>query len=62
MNDTKSTELDVDEALRERLEEVRVRYRLANLDQTLEFLLRRGIRRSGEQLLGRRRALRIVKG
>ena len=62
MNDTKSTELIVDEALRERLAKVQVRYQLSSIEQALEFLVRRSIRRSGEQLIGRRRTLRIVKG
>ena len=62
MNNTKSTDVIVDEALRERLEEVRVRCQLASIDQALEFLLRRAIRHSDERLMGCRRTLRIVKG
>ena len=62
MNDRKSTEVDVDEALLQRLEELRALYGLPSLDHALEFLVRRSIRRSGEQLTGRRRTLRIVKG
>ena len=59
---TKSTEINVDAALAERLEDVRVQQGLHSIEHAMEFLLRRGIRRSGEQLIGRRRTLNIVKG
>ena len=62
MDKEKSTVICVDEGLSERLEAVRQQQGFETIDQAMTFLVRSRIRRNGDQLFGRGRALHIVKG
>lgn len=62
MDKEKSTDINVDGSLRERLEMVRKQQGFQTIDQAMTFLVRSRIRRNGDQLFGRGRALHIVKG
>lgn len=61
MDKEKSTVICVDEGLSERLEAVRQQQGFQTIGQAMTFLLRRRIRRNGDQLFGRGRALHAIK-
>lgn len=61
MDKEKSTDINVDRSLRERLEMVRQQQGFETIDQAMTFLVRRRIRCNGDQLFGRGRALHAIK-
>jgi hypothetical protein len=55
-----STEVFISDSERDVLERIRVRYALATVEQAAEWLAKRRLRRSTQQITGRGRALYAV--